>query len=124
MEDWDMWLRFARHFRFHHVPEPLSYKYDTVDSLSHHSEAAASAFHRFTEKHAAHPRYGVLRARLWFVQGATLCQAGEMRSGRRLLRRAWRTCPSNMLYAGSLLAAEMGQRLYRYVARFLAKVLP
>ena len=42
-QDWDLWLRMARHYPFAYIDEPLAIQYGQEDSLSSNSEAALPA---------------------------------------------------------------------------------
>lgn len=50
LEDWDMWIRIAKHYPFALVREPLSYYRQLPNSMSKNFQAMEKAFHIVIEK--------------------------------------------------------------------------
>lgn len=112
--DYDLWIRMSKHYRFRHLPEPLVLVHGTPGSMSTDPRRNIEAGKRLLAKHAAEFREcggGIAAYFLWQI-GSLLLLEGDVRDGRRFLARAVRARPWNGRYLASLLIAYAGRRPY------------
>jgi glycosyltransferase involved in cell wall biosynthesis len=108
--DYDLWIRMSRHFRFRYLPEPMVTVHATPGSLSSQPRRIIEARKRLLAKHADDFRAcpGVAAYFLWQI-GSLLLREGDLHEGRRYLRRAVMARPWNALYLASVLLTLAGR---------------
>jgi glycosyltransferase involved in cell wall biosynthesis len=112
--DYDLWIRMSRRYRFRYLPDPLVLVHATAGSMSNDPRLIIEARKRLLVKHAATFREcggGMTAYFLWQI-GSLLIFEGDLREGRRYFARAARTRPWNPLYPASLLLASAGRGAY------------
>lgn len=57
IEDWDMWLRIAQHYKVGYIPEPLIYYRRHSNSYSHYSESYLEEQKKVIEPYASYKSY-------------------------------------------------------------------
>lgn len=127
-QDWDMWIRIAKHYTFRSIPEPLVKYLWHQEQISTNFEAVWRGHMAIMRKYqvdiCALGRY--VESLHHFRIGNYLCHAGEMRLGRQRLFLAVIQCPWRIKYSiyalASLFGASGFQRLIS-AKRILGKVL-
>ena len=112
--DYDLWIRMSRHFRFRYLPEPLVHVHPTPGSMSSSRPLIIEARKRLIEKHADVFRDcggGMTAFFLWQI-GSLLVLEGDLAQGRRYLARAVCARPWNGRYLASALLVLGGRRAY------------
>jgi glycosyltransferase involved in cell wall biosynthesis len=115
-EDADFYFRIAEHGCFGFLPEVLTIKYDSGDSISASWSREAVGVSRFWKKYRS--RFGLRpsfrRYLAWRLHcaGIEACLAGEMGRGRRLFRESMVIWPPNVRPFVHLLVALAGVRVY------------
>ena len=89
VEDWWYWVRLSRHHRFLYSREPLA-KYRVHGRSTNLVQKRGGCLNRFKVYHRILQQYPDLppsaRSEVVYNMGAELCDIGNKRSGRRLLR--------------------------------------
>ncbi len=106
-EDWDLWLRIARHGSFLFVDRPLVEVRISSDSLSTDMAAAVADLEHMASKHQSCARF--LSAASSYILGEQCMQGGEVREARRHLARAVSLAPENGWYWLALAASLAGR---------------
>jgi glycosyltransferase involved in cell wall biosynthesis len=112
--DYDLWIRMSRRYRFRYLPEPLVLVHATPGSMSTGPRRIIEARKQLLVKHAAEFREcggGIAAYFLWQI-GSLLVLEGDLREGRRYLARSAGARPWNGLYLASMLLARAGRRPY------------
>lgn len=111
-EDWDLWLRIARHYRYKAVRAPLVVYLEHSSSVSGSPEKSVSGRLGFIRKHSIDKT----KKLLWFHYfrfGHELQRRGIGSEASEFLWRAWRLRPVNPLPLLVLLAGSLGTDAYR-----------
>lgn len=131
-EDADFYFRAARQFHFRFLPEALTLKHESADSISYNWSVEAAGVHLFWRKYREHvgsrPQFRRYIARHQHGAAVQACLAGDLREGRRLFRQSLAIWPSQwhpaahlaMSFAGAKAYAgmwSMGQRLRKSAGR-------
>jgi glycosyltransferase involved in cell wall biosynthesis len=115
-EDADFYFRIAEHSCFGFLPEVLTIKYESGDSISASWSREGAGVHRFWQKYRT--RFGLRpsfrRYLAWHQHcaGIEACLAGEMGHGRRLFRESITIWPSHVQPIVHLLVSLAGLRVY------------
>jgi glycosyltransferase involved in cell wall biosynthesis len=119
-EDWDLWLRIARHFRFVYQKTPLLYVYHTDDSISTKAERLATGLQSLAAKHESDPvAYRCLQAQYHNMMGKIKCREGLTGAARQHFVRAIRWRPSTMAFYLSTALTLLGAGAYTRLAHRL-----
>ena len=111
--DAELFIRFSKHFRFHHIGEPLIKYYETDGSTSSSYISAALARKMILKKYSNHiSGNSMLLANHFFGIGFALCQGQDMNAGKRYFLKAFRIYPLNPMFLFAFCAALMGKRVY------------
>ncbi len=123
--DAELFIRFAKHFSFHHIPEPLIKYHETKGSTSSNYASSASARKMILEKYfgsiSEDPK---VLANHYFGIGFALCQSQDMSAGRAYFLSAFRKQPSNPAFLPAFLSASMGPRAYKAILSAYRKIRP
>lgn len=119
-QDYDMWLRLARHFKFKCIREPLVNYYWHGDQITSNVEAKKQGMLAILKKYEfdlrrTHPSVVADR---YFRLGRFLVVAGQVAEGRKYVFRALRICPWRPKYALHLLLTAFGARPYLLLRSF------
>jgi glycosyltransferase involved in cell wall biosynthesis len=115
-EDADFYFRVAEHSCFGFLPEVLTIKHQSGDSISGNWSREALGVRRFWQKYRS--RFGMrpaFRRYLGWHQhavGIEACLAGEMAHGRRLFRESVMIWPCNVRPLAHLLVSLGGNQAY------------
>ena len=118
-EDWDMWIRISKYYRFGYIDEPLVISYYTPGSVNEKgviSEVKAARFilEKYNEEFRSNKPE---KAYLLFAIGNRLCQTEHITQGRRYLIKAIQNNPSAPKYSIAFLLSLFGHRTYSKAVR-------
>ena len=119
-QDWDMWLRLARHYKFHFIPEVLvKYFKQHEPRIGTNPEAVIAgrkAIFRKFQTDIENQGRGV-KAEHYLRLGSYLCRLGRMKEGRQNLLQALLMCLWNPKYFIYFFASILGKRTYLKLAQ-------
>lgn len=119
-QDWELWLRIAKHYHFQYIDEPLVSLYFTPRSISANQRALAEAFELILLKHAADVQANPhLWAHIKYAKGDLLYQSGELSKGKEQLFQAVRLSPYNLVYRLAALLSFCGPKVYTKIVKLL-----
>lgn len=123
--DYDLWIRISRHFRFVYIPEPLVIVNYTPGSISTSPWNIIQARKILLEKHADEFRRIGRRLSAFFLWqiGTLMIASGEIKQGRLYLARAVARFPWNPGYILALMASLLGKEPYQRVKRLLHRMV-
>lgn len=119
-QDWDMWLRIARHYRFDYVDEIVAKYYVHGRQISFNMKKYIPGRERFIRKHLdiwKNPR--VLSVHL-SQMGLLLLLSGEPDKGLRYLLYSIGIAPFNVENYQALLRLALDSRAVEYIRRIIA----
>jgi glycosyltransferase involved in cell wall biosynthesis len=123
LQDWELFIRIAKHYSFRCIDEPLLISYFTSKSISANQEALISAHLYILEKHYNDLRLDKrLLAYHYFNIGHTLCLSGGFDQGKGFLKKALQIAPLNIKYQGAALASRLGKDVYIKIAECYIKM--
>jgi len=115
-EDADFYFRAARYFHFSFIPERLTMKYDSADSISCNWAVEAAGVRVFWEKYrdevGAFPHFRRYIARHQHGMAVFACLEGNLSEGRRLFRESLAILPSQWHPVVHLALTLSGTRAY------------
>ena len=117
-QDWDMWIRIAKHYTFKRISKPLVKYTLHQKQISNNFEAVWRGHMAIMEKYEVDICALGRRVEAYhhFRLGNYLCHAGEMRQGRQHLFRAVVKCPWRARYSAYALASLFGASGFRCLA--------
>ncbi len=127
LQEWDLWLRISKRYRFAHINEPLAIAYLQQDSISRNVQALIHArkfiLKRYFQEISKEPK---LLKHHYFEIGTMLCQNGRIQEGRGYFFHAMRIDPIDFKLQLSIISSLFGQKLFnKIVTNYLkAKKLP
>ncbi len=127
-QDWDMWIRLARHYQFDYISEPLIRYTVHKNRISNRPFARLQAARVMFEKFSRDLNTQVNRREIlgyWYYRfGRIYSECGDMRKGRKEFVKAMSKDPYNVVYSIRLLTSFFGQVFYRTLSRSLGSNLP
>jgi hypothetical protein len=118
LQDWELWLRIARHYMFVWINLPLAIIYDTPGNISSDPQALRKAIQLILEKHGGSASQE-LAAHCNFILGDLCMQQKELVQGRFHLKHAIQQSPTTLLYWIAIIAAFAGPRAYGWLKRLV-----
>ena len=117
-QDWDIWIRIARHYTFRRIPKPLVRYALHPNRISTNFEAVLRGHMAIMEKYQDDIRAlgRCVEAHHHFRLGNYFCHIGEMRRGRQHLFQAVVNCPLRARYSAYALASLFGASGFRSLA--------
>jgi len=114
-QDWDMWIRLAKNYRFDYVPEILVKRHErsskriTADPALRIAgrEIILKKFLKDIEKQGSN-----VKAKHYFWIGNYLCHFGDIKKGRKKLLQAFLIFPWNPKYLFHFSISFLGRRTY------------
>lgn len=113
LDDWELWLRVSRDYKFLFVDEPLVTAEIQSDSISRSTEDLVRARKLIAQKHSDLFDSYCLAKHLFYVGHGSL-KINETNTGRSYLLKALRTDP-RVLYFGAFLLSFLGSTVYNSV---------
>lgn len=119
-EDWDMWLRVARHYEFRYVSQQLVNYYVSATSLSRNVPQKIRGIELFFSKNKQDFSTGKAKSVYYFLMGDALCLGGNMSGGRRYFLEAilYDMVNPNYILHGAL--SIMGRSVFNRLHQVLA----
>ena len=120
-QDWELWLRIAKHYHFQYIDEPLVLAYATPGSLSSDRAACIEALDIILQKHhhEAAEENKELFAHYLNAMGDILFQNGDRERGQSHLFRSVKTSPFNTAYWITACASLLGRDIYTNIVNAL-----
>ncbi len=116
LQDWELFIRLARQYRFVCIDEPLVVEYHDADCITSDGAAHFGAIKAILEKHrdvfASRPRD---LAQHYYVAGKAACRLGLMHEGIACFVMSLRCYPGRFIGYCRLGAALLGSSFYRFV---------
>lgn len=114
-QDYDMWLRLARHYKFKCIREPLVNYYWHGDQITGNVEAKKHGQLAILKKYESDLRqsHPSVPAEHYFRLGRLLVAAGQVTEGRTYILYALRLYPWRLKYLMHLLLSLLGHRSYQ-----------
>lgn len=113
LEDWELFIRVSKYYKFICIDEPLVITYESEDSISRVKTSNVKALKTIIEKHyESFRKVPKVLARHYFVIGDHMCRAGQIFEGRQYLKSAFRLNPFASKYFFCYLLSLGGQGLY------------
>jgi glycosyltransferase involved in cell wall biosynthesis len=115
-QDWDLFIRLARHYKFVYIDEPLAiwHHEDTRERISNNLRSVIVANKRFLEKYGedlkAFPKQ---HSDFFYRIGHNCCKLGETKEGRSYLRRSLAHYPLNTKAMMALALSSLGSAVYK-----------
>lgn len=107
LQDWELFIRVSKYYKFKCIDEPLLNSYHTLDSISTDDEARVKALEIILAKHFEDfNRDKKLLSKHYFSVGILLCLNNEIKKGKDYLIKAAKLLVQRYI---------MGSRLYRKV---------
>lgn len=115
-EDADFYFRAARHAHFAFVPDALTLKHDSADSISGNWSLEATGARAFWQKYEPHVgsrlQFRRYVARHQHGMAVLACRSGHLAEGRRLFRESLAILPSQWHPVVHLVLSLSGARAY------------
>jgi glycosyltransferase involved in cell wall biosynthesis len=125
LQEWDLWIRISRYYRFKHIDEPLVICYLQPDSISRNINAHIQAKKRILEKYFEEiSKKPKILGKHYYEIGTLLCLNGNVQEGKSYFFKAVKTYPFNMKLLFSTALSLLGQEAYNKVATtYLNRIL-
>jgi glycosyltransferase involved in cell wall biosynthesis len=127
-EDFDLWIRLAKHCRFDYVNEPLvSYRIHK-ERMSEDTSRLLKSIELLYKKHSKEltnlPEYKKIRGFWHNSLGVLYCECGNTRRARKEFVEAIRDDPVCIFCFARLLTSFLGSTVFSLLFRFLDYLLP
>ena len=117
LQEWDLWIRISRYYRFKHIDEPLVISYMQTDSISRNIGAHIQAQKRILEKYFEEiSKKPKILGKHYYELGTLLCLNGNIQEGKSYFFKAVKTYPFNMKLLFSTALSLLGQEAYKKIA--------
>ena len=118
-QDWELWLRISKCYRFKHLHEPLVNVYRQSDSISRKTDNLISArkyiLSKYFDEISEKPK---LLSKHYSDIGTFLCNKGDIKAGRNYFFKAINAYPFNIKLLLWALASVFGPTTYNGYAKF------
>jgi glycosyltransferase involved in cell wall biosynthesis len=123
LQEWELWIRISKYYRFKHIDEPLVNAYLQPDSISRNMNALIIAQKRILEKYFGEiSKKPELLEKHYFEIGTSLCLNGEIEEGKNYFLKAIKAYPFNTKLLFSTLFSLLGLSAYNKVATIYLRV--
>lgn len=119
-QDWDLFIRMARHYKFIYIDEPLAiwHHEDTRERISGNLRAVIVANKRFLEKYAEDLKAFPKNYSDFFYRiGHNFCKLGDKENGRSYLKQSLKYYPLNTKSLIALILSQVSPRFYAKIVR-------
>jgi glycosyltransferase involved in cell wall biosynthesis len=115
LEDWELWLRISKYYRFMFLKEPLFIAHHSAGSVNSHSGLSYSTtLKTILKQHGeSFMQAHKCRASMEFKIGHLECKSGTFEEGKQYLERASTANPLNLKYFAARLLSTFGRDAYR-----------
>jgi len=118
-EDWDLWIRIARHYEFDYIPEILVNCFAHSERISSNFERVILGHKLFSKKYKEEidKQSSNVKAKHFFYLGNHFCYYGDENLAKKYLSQAFRIYPINPKYFSSLIFFTfLGSKAYTRVS--------
>jgi glycosyltransferase involved in cell wall biosynthesis len=123
LQEWELWIKISKHYRFKHIDEPLVNSYLQPNSISRNMNAWIIARKRILEKYSEEiSKKPVLLGKHYFEIGTLLCLYGEIKEGRSYFFKGVKTFPFNIKLLFSTLFSLFGLSVYNKATTIYLKI--
>lgn len=124
IEDWELFLRFSKHYQFKYINEPLVLYYPQPDSMSRNKSATIKVYKLILKRYFEDIKQDKkLLARHYLRLGHFLYSSGELSQGRGYFAKSIKTHPLDIKAIGAFLVSLLGRRIYNIVAKRYRQIL-
>jgi len=125
-QDWDMWIRIAKYYRFALIKIPLVKYRIHPNQISNNPEAKVITAKRILVKYANElkKRPGAYSKHHFYI-GNRLCHMGKTKEGQRYLLKAISLCPFYIRYYICVFSSLFGPKCFIYfvnIKRYLTNI--
>lgn len=118
LEDWELFLRISKFFKFKYIDEPLVLSYETEGSVSKNVLAHAEAYeYILANNYSAISIDKKLLAQYIYAIGRINFQAGNVQKGKEYLIKAWKERPFNVKYNVAVILSFFGKEFFDNIIR-------
>jgi len=118
-QDWELWLRISKHYRFKHLREPLVKVYRQSDSISRNTDFLISArkyiLSKYYDELSKNPK---LLSKHYSNIGIFLCSKGDVKEGRKYFFKAVSVNPFDAKLLLWTIASIFGSTTYNKYSTF------
>lgn len=130
LQDWELWIRISRYYKFRFIEEPLIKVYYTTNSISSNKRALIKAHKIILSKHWRDiSKDKKLLSRRCYYVGKLLCENKEIREARKYFFWALKANPRNPKFFLAILISFFGSvfclrclEKFRNLAKYLNKL--
>jgi glycosyltransferase involved in cell wall biosynthesis len=117
-EDWDMWIRIAKYYRFVLIKVPLAKRRIHSKQISNDLERKIITAHRILLKYSDELKKSrSIFSKHYFYIGNRLCHIGKIKEGQRYLLKAISLYPLYIRYYICIFGSLFGPRYFIYFVR-------
>ena len=118
LEDWELFLRISKFFKFKYIDEPLVLSYETEGSVSKNVLAHTEAYeYILANNYSAISIDKKLLAQYIYIIGRINFQAGDVQKGKEYLIKAWKERPFNVKYNVAVILSFFGKEIFGNIIR-------
>ena len=118
LEDWELFLRMSRCYKFKFIEEPLVIVYRQPDSISENLDTLIKGRKQMLKTYFKDIKQDkAVLAMHYFVLGHLLCSNGKLSEGRNYFVRSLKAHPLDIMVVGALLVSLLGKSVYNMVAK-------
>ena len=127
-QDWDMWIRLAKHHQFDYVNEPLVLYRVHEKRISTNPfpkmQATKLMFKKFSKELNTSVNHKKILGYWHYRFGTIYCECGDIGKGRKEFMKAISKDPDSFIYYIRLFASFFGLTIYNALRRLLEPLLP
>jgi len=125
LQDWELWIRFSKHYLFKYINEALVISHHTPGGISvRDPHIIFRANKLILEKHFdEYKKYRQILANQYINVGHHLCLAGNLEGGRNYLKKAINAYPWNLVIFGMALSSFVGHNFYSKLTGIYRKLI-
>lgn len=122
-QDWELFIRISKNYKFKFISEPLAIVYKQDHSITSDQKAYIKALNLIRERHFEEfARSKNLLANLYFNMGLNLFLFGNIKEGRRYMTNAIKTYPFKFKYFIAVLITFFGKNIFHKAFKFYDKM--
>jgi glycosyltransferase involved in cell wall biosynthesis len=127
-QDWDMWIRLAKHYQFDYIDTPLVLYRIHKKQISANPYAAMQSVERIFKKHSTDLKAATDPKKIlgyWHYRfGRIYCECGNIRKGKKEFLKAVINDPYSVTYYVRLFTSFLGLTAYTITRNLMESMLP